>query len=379
MVVQPGVGVYVIGGKIAPKNGGDDSKYSTLWVYRFDTGSWTKLLSDASAGSSLGELRAMTTPCGRIGHAALYDEQTPGNPSIRVMSGQRGDSYMTDSWTLSLPSTSTPGSELTYEKTSADFTMGGAGPHAGFTQRLVRLDNERAVLLSGLVRDMPREVPTSDIWLCSLSTPEPGWTPVEVTSGPPPRYGAQCADDGQGHVYMSGGNPGDTERDHRLADLWQLSIDLCVLGSLSQTGLTWFDHRPMREWAGKKAMFALRKQRFSELCKREPSVLALAYLQNQVSSVVDHRDPIESEQFRQCMKDLLNVPAGNERANEMTDMEWEDGSAQHDDSLPAGSADGSFYNDRHKVFEVISAMISPADRPPVEDLVDILSAARRNW
>lgn len=57
-------------------------------------------------------------------------------------------------------------------------------------------------------------------------------------------------------------------------------------------------------------MFPFFHYRFVEMSLKRPSLEALLYLQNELSSVVNHADEAESKAFRSCMSTLLSAGAG---------------------------------------------------------------------
>ncbi|KAJ2926627.1 hypothetical protein H1R20_g10465, partial [Candolleomyces eurysporus] len=55
----------------------------------------------------------------------------------------------------------------------------------------------------------------------------------------------------------------------------------------------------------RQAKFHIRRQQFREMCEEDPPVKALQFLQNEVSKVVDHKNPEEAETFRSLLTHLL--------------------------------------------------------------------------
>lgn len=74
----------------------------------------------------------------------------------------------------------------------------------------------------------------------------------------------------------------------RLNDFWKLEL-----------------RRPQPIEVIRKAKFHIRRQQFREMCEEIEPVLALQFLQNEVSSVVDHDNHEESEAFRSLLQYLL--------------------------------------------------------------------------
>ncbi|EEB92158.1 hypothetical protein MPER_09376 [Moniliophthora perniciosa FA553] len=73
----------------------------------------------------------------------------------------------------------------------------------------------------------------------------------------------------------------------RLDDFWALKVE-----------------RPSWKEVIRRATFYLREQQFKEMCSSP--IPALAYLQKEVSSVVNHSDPEEAESFRSLLTHLLS-------------------------------------------------------------------------
>ena len=129
---------------------------------------------------------------------------------------------------------------------------------------------------------------------------------------PRPRFAAQMVyDNKKGNFYIFGGNPAESNSPAiRLDDLWCLDL---VRPSISEIL--------------RRAKFKLRKQRFLEMAQEADQIdgggpggigamQALIYLQTQVSQVVNHDAPEESQSFRRLMSHLLN--AGSNAGREST-------------------------------------------------------------
>ncbi|BGP09004.1 hypothetical protein JCM10049v2_004859 [Rhodotorula toruloides] len=282
------------------------------------------------------------------------------------------------------PPTSSPHPTLTSSPT----------PPPGFTQRLV-LDShtDSWTLLTGLIRSLPpsasygggmayanetRESCLPGVW---RRTRAPGQTRGEGKSWPWERLqeergaGAVSADQaGDGAVpagrfaaqivfdplrhetYLFGGHPdvrGPVE--HRLSDMWMLRII-----------------EPTPGEALRLAKFLVRKQRFNELCKTAPTVIALQYLQNDLSSVVDHSSSSESASFRRCMAALLSAPPS------MNVDAALDGSCELPSQAAVNACAAEVYRDRHKLWEEICRFFPNEERQPEEDLEDT-SRLLRVW
>lgn len=120
------------------------------------------------------------------------------------------------------------------------------------------------------------------------------------------------------------------------------------------------------------------RPRFKEMCHSQPAVQSLLYLQNQVSQVVDHEDPNETQLFRSLMTHLLmhsspisasptspSAPENNlAQSTEPVDCsgspikvdlpELESGSGNHEPVLstpPPSASERSIANHREDLFE----------------------------
>lgn len=141
-------------------------------------------------------------------------------------------------------------------------------------------------------------------------SPHPGAINAADNTGsssvePRPRFAAQMVyDNKKGNFYIFGGNPAESNSPAiRLDDLWCLDL---VRPSISEIL--------------RRAKFKLRKQRFLEMAQEADQIdggpgglgamQALIYLQTQVSQVVNHDEPEESQAFRRLMAHLLNAGSG---------------------------------------------------------------------
>uniref|UniRef100_H3BAD6 Muskelin 1 n=1 Tax=Latimeria chalumnae TaxID=7897 RepID=H3BAD6_LATCH len=100
---------------------------------------------------------------------------------------------------------------------------------------------------------------------------------------PCPRFAHQLVYDEMHKVhYLFGGNPGKScSPKMRLDDFW--SLKLC---------------RPSKEYLLRHCKYLIRKHRFEEKAQTDP-VIALKYLQNDLSVTVDHSDPKETKEASQ--------------------------------------------------------------------------------
>lgn len=113
----------------------------------------------------------------------------------------------------------------------------------------------------------------------------------------------------------------------------------------------------------------VRLRSFAELCATAPTVLALQYLQNDLSLVVDHSSPTESAAFRACMAQLLAAPSSmnldadaalSSASRPPTPTAGEDGS----------SVDEGTYRERHALWEELARFVPRGMRQPDERLED---------
>ncbi|GAA5913327.1 hypothetical protein JCM8208_005210 [Rhodotorula glutinis] len=269
-----------------------------------------------------------------------------------------------------------------------------AVPPAGFTQRLTLGPNGTWTLLTGLgaaptgsgsassggstpERDRERERARErgegeercvrGVWR-RVGGAKGRWERIKeeegaAEEGPRGRYAAQVVYDPlKGEHYLFGGCPESalpTESpDMRLSDFWKLKIV-----------------DPTPDEALRRSKFLVRKQRFAELCATSPTVLALQYLQNDLSLVVDHSSPSESAAFRACMAQLLAAPA---RMNIDADAALLAGASRP--ATPSeGAVDGSeggcdvdeaTYAARHALWEELGAFVPRSMRQPDERLDD---------
>ena len=79
--------------------------------------------------------------------------------------------------------------------------------------------------------------------------------------------------------------------------------------------------------------------RFREMCEEVPPIRALNFLQNEVSSVVDHRSAEETEMFRSLLTHLLApVPVPTHATEKLVSQST---SSHHDRHSPSYSSDSS--------------------------------------
>ncbi len=111
--------LYVFGGRVI--HAGDPNRIDLSGMYRYDViqRRWTFLFDDTVAPQS-------RIPS-RVGHSMLLDQPPGGGPrQLWIMSGQRGDRYLTDMWRYNL---------ATGKCVEVTRDAAAEGPHAGFTPR----------------------------------------------------------------------------------------------------------------------------------------------------------------------------------------------------------------------------------------------------
>ncbi|GAA5914183.1 uncharacterized protein JCM6883_000764 [Sporobolomyces salmoneus] len=415
--------LFVFGGKWQPYEGGDveesnggpatsapTSQYSGMYCYDINTRKWTHLFGDpTSASTPASFLTDRLVP--RAGHSMVLDAAAR-NATIYIYGGQRDTRYENDLWAVRLATPrSTDGSneddeelpeggdedrlwrqgavldaprravarslidtsllpvspESSPSRNSSVPTIvqirriehknasSSVPPPAAFTPRLSLTANRSLTLLTGLTRtgsgSSMQEVPLEGIWRKSPSETGP-WQKIEEWSAgneerrPSSRFASQVVYDPlRNEHYVFGGHPHDAANpDTRLADFWKLRI---------------IDPTP--EEALRMSKFLVRKQRFNEMCTSVPTVFALQYLQNDLSSVVDHSSPSESTAFRSCMTALLSAPPQHN-----VDVPL-DGSGELP-RLDSSKKEQETYRERHRLFEELMEFFPMGERQPVEQL-----------
>ncbi|KAF9028988.1 hypothetical protein BDZ89DRAFT_1065702 [Hymenopellis radicata] len=293
--------LYVFGGKVVEEEK-SSSRYSGLYSFSVQSKRWTQLQLTEAAGKPVPS---------RFGHSMVFE---PTSRSLFIFAGQRDDKYLSDMYTYDIEKRTT--TEL-----YSNFTTAG-GPEACFTQRAV-IDHQlnELYIVSGLTRassagsltKLSSEQPS---WIFRYN-PRPGqWVRVNQAprssqhslDTPMPRYAHQMVyDPNSKTIFMHGGNAGFVgamehgggedgqdvfHKESRLDDFWRMTLV-----------------RPDPTEITRKAKFRIRQQQFREMGETMPQVKALTFLQTEVSSVVDHSDPAETEIFRSLLTHLLTPRA----------------------------------------------------------------------
>ncbi|TFK67379.1 galactose oxidase [Pluteus cervinus] len=300
--------LYVFGGRVLDGDR-ENVKYSGLYSYSVRTSKWKCLQSADSTSTSS---QVIIPP--RFGHSMVLE---PITKTLYIFAGQREDKYLSDMYAFDI-------ANGTATEIFPDFTA-EKGPDACFTQRAVLDPSLKEIyMFCGLTRNahvgsMTILQSESPNWVYQYH-PRPGkWTQIlsskalsatsEPIEEPLPRYAHQVVyNPNTRTAYLHGGNAGlvgatsadgdggtptqgRTGGEKRLDDLWQMELV-----------------RPSQEEIIRRAKFRIRRQQFREMSEDGDPIKALNFLQSDVASVVDHKDPVESDDFRSLLTHLL-VPA----------------------------------------------------------------------
>lgn len=298
--------LYVFGGRVVDGDW-DTTRFSGLYSYNVRLSKWRILQADETAGSSTAAIPS------RFGHSMVFE---PLSRTLFIFAGQRDERFLSDMYAYDIAS-------QTATELYSNFTTSG-GPDSCFTQRAVMDPQLKEIyVFCGLTRQQPAgsitvlqtKLPN---WVYRYH-PRPGkWTRIlpeadysardrsehmPVIEEPCPRYASQVVYDPTTRtVYMHGGNAGpsgafekgleaegDESDGKRLDDFWQMTLV-----------------RPDPRDIIRRATYKIRQQQFREICEDASPIKALNFLQTEVSSVVDHQDPHESEIFRTLLTYLLS-------------------------------------------------------------------------
>jgi muskelin len=302
--------IYVFGGRTI--SSAVENCYSGLYRYSIRENSWRLLRSDAQRIPYTLPLKS------RIGHSMLF---SPKQKLLYIFAGQRNKDYLGDFFVYS-----TERDEVIEMSRDSSWQR---GPEPGFTQRAtIDIEKGEFYVLSGLMRDKNSnsESVRNCLWVYNIE--RNAWMQVESRGSPSsssssqsdanhggrrgggsqaqtqtlpgedsprepsPRFAHQLVyHSGSKHHYLFGGNPGDScNPKERLDDFWCLSL-----------------HRAGEAAVLQQLQFRLRRQCFLELCGGPDSMMALSYLQEQVSAVVNHGDPAEVSDFQQLASHLFQA------------------------------------------------------------------------
>ncbi|KAF6763348.1 Mei4-dependent protein 6 [Ephemerocybe angulata] len=336
--------LYVSGGRVVDGDW-EKSSYSGLYSYTVRTSKW-KLLQHGDVNATGSSSSHVIPP--RFGHSMVLE---PNAKQLYIFGGQRDDRYLSDMHVYDITSNSS--TEL-----FSNFTASG-GPDPCFTQRAV-IDPvyKEIYIFCGLTRNAATGSKNTVLrsstsnWTFRYDTKPGKWFQIgrhpdtSATEVPLPRFAHQAVYHAPTRrVFIHGGNAGGLglgveaagggsagggdgsttvsanasvrpspsppadaapsagptaaatqsqegeealPRDKRLDDLWMMKLK-----------------RPGVEEVVRQAKFCIRRQQFREMCEQEEPVKALQFLQNEVSSVVDHANPAEAETFRSLLTHLL--------------------------------------------------------------------------
>ncbi|KAF9073645.1 Muskelin N-terminus-domain-containing protein [Rhodocollybia butyracea] len=279
--------LYVFGGRTAEGN----FEPSGLYNYHIHTKKWTLL-----------QPRNKPIPS-RFGHSMVLE---PTTHQLYIFAGEleKDEKVLSDMHVYDIATN-------TATEIFSDFTS-ARGPQPCFTQRAV-IDPtlQEIYILGGLMRDRETMCDSAP-WLYRYH-PRPGvWEKIQSTedthreqsqSIPSSRFAHQMVYEPISKmVYLHGGTvltanakqrdtiDGHPEEDplRRLSDFWKMKLK-----------------RLTSDEVIRRSAYLIRQQRFKEMCGTQPAVQSLIYLQNQVSEVVNHDDPDETQLFRSLLTHLL--------------------------------------------------------------------------
>ncbi|XP_055379380.1 muskelin isoform X2 [Condylostylus longicornis] len=287
--------IYVFGGKILTPNvnqASSEPEYSGLFSYHIATNTWTQILVDCHHQSA--SLTDVLSIKSRVTHCMVFHNK---NRKLYIYGGQRGKeeiddfiSYDVDTQMINVLNPNNCGNLYKSE------------PPAGFTQRAtIDCERDEIYVFSSLSKQKEKRDPqqidaSNSFWVYSLRTNK--WSRIytckhasdqcynKIDKGdkhaePCPRYAHQLVfDEIQKVHYLFGGNPGKTQLPQlRLDDFWVLLLE-----------------KPTRQETLRYCQYLVRKLKYEEITKINP-IYALQYLQNHISEVIDHNDPVQLNNF----------------------------------------------------------------------------------
>jgi hypothetical protein len=290
--------IFVFGGKTNAKNllspgyHSDESvskgSFSGLYVYNISTDEWKQLRKDGSSAAP-GEI------VGRMAHTMVYHSD---RQELYIMGGQRNKEQLHDMLIYQVPS------DTLIVQEDQRSTL---GLMCGFALRAV-IDpiKDQIHIYTGL--DNRREASNPDqlqtsLWIYDIVTAKLSCVYRHEMMGssfwlisqsknklPCPRFGHQFVYDHVHQIhYLFGGNPGNNKQPSmRLDDFWLLKLA-----------------RMSREQVLRKSIFMIRQHQYEELMREDP-VEAIRFLQNNISSIVNHDNWDEEQQFRALSSTLFN-------------------------------------------------------------------------
>jgi len=320
-----------------------DKKFSGLYVYHIPDNTWRMLCDD-------GETKRTGQPPirSRTGHSMLFNSV---DRNLYIFGGQRKrDEYLNDFFRYNVDT----GDVVFLSDGCSGSDLSDSIPAVGYTQRAT-IDCKRGEIyvMTGLNKDKGGN---KDIRVGGPQVSNSFWV-YEISSGrwsviyrnensqteywqrrqsiePRPRYAHQLVYDEEAGVhFMFGGNPGGKENRNgklRLGDFWRLE--------LTRQQSTDLERLILKE---------IRRTRFIE--KSSDPIDALAFLQTEVSSCVNHQDPAEQKEFHLLTSQLF-------RQNE----------------------DVNNYKLRSDLFDKLVTFFPCDMAPPTGDLIDLLPLEDKN-
>lgn len=251
----------------------------------------------------------------------------PTSRTLYIFAGKREDRYLSDMYAYDI-------NTGIAKEIFSNFSSAG-GPDACFTQRaVINPTLKELYVFCGLTRSTTTGARNTlpaylSNWVYRYGTRPGKWTRIlrqpdrPASESPMPRFAHQVAyNPSTRSVFLHGGNAGNNNdgikgagvKGGRDADGDGFSFDAeegreAAVAGVKERRLDDFWRmelkRPGPEEIVRQAKFQIRRQQFREMCEESPPVRALNFLQNEVSSVVDHRSAEEAEIFRSLLTHLL--------------------------------------------------------------------------
>ncbi|KAG7098462.1 hypothetical protein E1B28_000408 [Marasmius oreades] len=296
--------IYVSGGRVGDGEGWSNTKYSGMYSYSLQHKKWL-LLQHLETG-----VHSTVVIPPRFGHSMVLD---PTTQTLFLFAGQHGDNFLSDLYSYDINTS-------TAKELSSNITACG-GPEPSFSQRAVINPKAQEIyVFNGLTRaptsgSLTFLPPNSPCWVYRYRDRPGKWlrvlhgptgSPINDDEIPVSRFAQEVVyDPTTSSIYFHGGNTGTSGP---LGKAFEKDNEKEVTGSEERLGDFW-EMKLQRSSSSdviRRATFLIRQQRFKEMCEESPAVRALAFLQNEVSSVVNHHDPEEAESFRTLLTHLLS-------------------------------------------------------------------------
>ncbi|KAF8320681.1 hypothetical protein DL93DRAFT_2152600 [Clavulina sp. PMI_390] len=372
--------LYAFGGQIYSSRRDNTKHYGSCCSYEIQSGLWLKLFKDATPAKH----RSIPS---RSGHSMFYD---PPTKCLYVLGGDRSGHAFDTIWTydtqncnvseMALPAADPKPSALQMTRATADTAAREIyciSELAGSSTTRVIDGNSEQMISTLWVYNMD-----SNAWSHIIEPTRPHPHPPPSLSGdekeneydtfePRPRLGHTVVFDSSRQMFlMFGGNSGGKTR---LNDFWSLSLN-----------------RPSITDALRKGKLSIRSQRYKEMCETEPSLVALQYLQLEVSAAVDHNDEDESASFQRLLSLLLSrpmsptsptasmqIPLPHPTDNPADiDMRIDEvhanGGIAGESESHASKISPELHAQRMEAFEQLLAFIDPRAKQPKADIMDLV-------